>query len=89
MTYSHRYLDAEVLPIDQRRAAELSEVAMHGNGERFGDLLAELVDAGPVRAVAVTGVLARNLTAVLIAAHGRDGALRILESTRLDAAVAE
>jgi len=89
MTYSHRYLNAEVLPIDQRRAAELPEAALQGDAQRFSDLLAELAAAGPVRALAVTAVLSRNLVATLIAAHGRDGALRILESTRLDAAVAE
>lgn len=89
MTHNHGFLDAEVLPIDQRRAAELPEAALHGDAERFSDLLAELVAAGPIRALAVVGVLSRNLVATLIAAHGRDGALRILESTRLDAAVAE
>ena len=39
--------------------------------------------------LAQDALLARNLAAVLVAAHGRDGALRVLEGTRLDAAVAD
>ena len=81
--------DIEVTAADQRRAAELAEACVHGDGEQVGDLLADLVDAGPVRALAVAALLARNLAAVLVAAHGRDGALRVLESTKLDAAIAE
>jgi hypothetical protein len=81
--------DIEVTAADQRRAAELAEACVHGDGDKVGDLLADLADAGFVRALAVTGVLARNLAATLIAAQGRDNALRVLESTRLDASIAD
>lgn len=81
--------DSEVIPADQRRAAELTEAFIHGHGDRIGDLLTDLLDAGPFRALAVTAVLARNLGATLTSAHGHDDALRILESTKLDAAVAD
>ena len=82
-------LDATVTPADQRRAAELAEACLHGDGEEVGGLLADLVDAGFIRALSVTAVLARALAATLLAAHGPDGAQRVLESTRLDAAVAD
>ena len=81
--------DIMVIPADQRRAAELAESCVHGDGEKVGDLLAELVEQGAERALAVVAVLSSNLAVVLVAAHGRDGALRLLESTRLDATVAE
>lgn len=83
------HLDTTVTPADQRRAAELPEAFIHEDGGRVGELLGELLDAGPTRALAVTAVLARNLAATLVAQHGREGALRILEGTRLDAAVAD
>ena len=78
-----------VTPADQRRAAELPEACVHEDADRVGALLAELLDAGPERALAVTAVLARNLAGVLVSVHGRDTALRVLESTRLDAAMAD
>lgn len=78
-----------VLPADQRRAAELTEACIGGDGDRFGDLLVELVDAGPERALAVTAVLARNLAVSLAAAHGPDEAVRVLQCTRFDAALAD
>lgn len=78
-----------VTPADQRRAAELTEACLSSNGEALGDGLAALLDLDPVRTLAVTAVLARNLAAALLAAHGRDTALRIIESTRLDAAMHE
>ena len=80
--------DIEVTADDQRRAAELAEACVHGDGDKVGDLLAELVDAGCVRSLAVTAVLARNLAATLLYVHGHDGALAVLESTRLDASMA-
>lgn len=78
-----------VFPSDQRRAAELAEAAVHGDGTRVGDLMVELLEAGPVRTLAVCAVLTRNLAATLVATHGREGALRLLECTRLDAALAD
>lgn len=81
--------DIEITAADQRRAAALAEACVHGDGERVGVLLAGLLDAGPVRTLAATAVLARNLAATLISAHGRGGALRVLESTRLDATLAD
>jgi len=86
---SDQPLNARILPADERRAAELAEACVHGDGERVGDVLTDLLAAGPERALATAAVLARNLAATLVAAHGRAGALRVLESTRLDAAVAE
>lgn len=86
---NNHHLDAEVLPADQRRAADLTEGCVRGDGPRVADLLAELFDAGTERTLAVTALLARNLAVVLVTSRGRDGALRVLESTRLDAAVAE
>ena len=80
--------DIEVTAADQRRAAELAEACVHGDGDKVGDLLAELVDAGFVRALAVTAVLAKNVAATLLYAYGHDGALAVLESTRLDASMA-
>ncbi len=79
----------EVTAADQRRAAELAEACVHANADKVGDLLAELLDAGPVRALAVVAVLSRNLAASLVSAHGHDGALAVLEATRLDASVAD
>lgn len=81
--------DIEVIPADQRRAAELAEACVRGDGDGVGDLLADLADAGFVRALSVTAVLARNLAASLLDAHGLDGALAVLESTRLDASIAD
>ncbi len=89
MTYPTDPADIAVLPADQRRAAELAEACALADGERVGDLLAELHDAGAERALAVTAVLARNLAAVLVRCIGRADALAVLESTRLDAAVAD
>ena len=82
-------LDAQVLPEDQRRAADLTTACLDSDGPRVGELLAELLDAGTERTLAVVGVLARNLASTLAAAHGTEKAHRILESTRWDAAVAE
>ncbi len=82
-------LDAQVLPEDQRRAADLTAACLDGDGRNVGELLAELLDAGAERTLAVTAVLARNLAAVMFAEYGKEAARRILESTRWDAAVAE
>ena len=81
--------DIEITDADQRRAAALAEACVHGDGDGVGTLLAGLLDAGPVRTLAVTAVLARNLAASLVGAHGVAGALRVLESTRLDATLAD
>jgi hypothetical protein len=81
--------DMAVLAADQRRAAELAEACVHGDGDEVGRLLAELLDVEAERALAVTAVLARNLAIVLVRWLGRADALALLESTRLDAAVAD
>lgn len=81
-------LDMEVEPADQRRAAELAQAMVESDGLAVGDCLAELVDAGLERTIAVTAVLARNLALTLVQLVGAEDALRTLESTRLDAAVA-
>ena len=52
-------------------------------------LLAEAADKGIGRALALVAVMTRWTTLALVDQHGRDGALRCVESTRLDAAVAE
>ena len=82
-------LDIEILPADQRRAAALAEAFAHDDGDAVAAVLADLVAAGPDRILATAAVTARNLAAALVGSHGRDTALRILTSTRLDAAVAE
>ena len=82
-------MSGTVYPEDQRRAAELAEAAVQGDGTRVGDLMVELLEAGPVRALAVMAVLTRNLAATLVDAYGRDGALRVLECSRLDASLAD
>ncbi|MCW1821428.1 hypothetical protein A5731_04690 [Mycolicibacterium conceptionense] len=81
-------LDTPVEPEDQRRAAELAQAMVEQNEAAVGALLVELVDAGLERTLAVTAVLARNLAAALVTLVGAEGAQRMLESTRLDAAVA-
>lgn len=86
---SDNYADTEVTPADQRRAADLAAACLDGDGEKVGELLAELLQAGAVRALAVTAVLARNLAAVMSTEYGVEVARRMLESTRWDATVAE
>ncbi len=81
--------DIAITATDERRAAEITEAAARANGERFGDLLADVAAGDPDRHLAITALLARNLAMSLVITVGREDALRILESTRLDAAVAE
>lgn len=83
------HLDIEIEPADQRRAAQLGEAFVESNEAKVGDLLAELVDAGQDRAIAVAAVLARNLAITLVQLVGAEAALRQLERTKLDAMVAE
>ena len=83
------HLDIEVTPADQRIAAEIAEALVHCDGETYGERLAALAGAGLERTLVVAAVLSRCLAATLIASYGRDGALRVLESTRLDAALAD
>jgi len=78
-----------ITPADQRRAAELIQAAIVGEGEVIDVLLAEAADKGIGRALALVAVMTRWTTLALVDQHGRDGALRCVESTRLDAAVAE
>jgi hypothetical protein len=78
-----------ITPADQRRAAELIQAAIVGEGELIDVLLAEAAAEGIDRALALVAVMTRWTTLALVDQHGRDGALRCVESTRLDAAVAE
>jgi hypothetical protein len=78
-----------ITPADQRRAAELLQAAILGEGELIDVLLAEAAAEGIARALALTAVLTRWTTLALVEQHGRDGALRLIEGTRLDAALAE
>ena len=82
-------LDLELEPADQRRAAQIAEAFVEGNGPKVGDCLAELVDVGQERTIAVVAVLARNLAVTLVQLVGAEDALRTLERTKLDAAVVE
>lgn len=82
-------LDTEIEPADQRRAAQLAEAFVEGNGAKVGDCLAELDELGQERTIAVVAVLARNLAVTLVQLVGAEDALRTLERTKLDAAVAE
>jgi hypothetical protein len=74
---------------DQRRAAELIQAAIIGEGELIDVLLAEAAAEGIDRALALVGVMTRWTTLALVDRHGRDGALRCIAGARLDAAVAE
>ena len=87
MTHHHP-ADIAVTPADQRRAAELVEAALRGDGNRLGEHLADLHDAGVDRTLAAVAVMARNLAVTLVAVHGDAAALKIIESTRLDAQLA-
>ena len=78
-----------ITPADQRRAAELIQAAIVCEGEVIDVLLAEAAAEGIDRALALVGVMTRWTAVALVDQHGRDGALRCVESTRLDAAVAE
>lgn len=82
-------LKIEVGPADQRRAAELAQEMVESDDGQAAGCLAELVDAGSERAIATAIALARLLAATLVERLGAEGALRVLESTRLEAAVAE
>lgn len=82
-------LDIAIEPADQRRAAQLGEAFVESNEAKVGDLLAELVDAGLERTIAVAAVLARNLSITLVELVGAEVALAQLERTKLDAMVAE
>ena len=82
-------LNIAITPADQRRAAELAEACVRSDADQVGEHLAGLLRVGPTRTLAAAAVLARNLAAALVTAHGRDVALRVLESTRLDAAMAD
>lgn len=79
----------QITPTDQRRAAELIQAAIMGEGELIDHLLAEAADEGIARALALVAVMTRWTTLALVDRHGRDGALRCVEGARLDAAVAE
>jgi len=81
-------LDTEIEPADQRRAAEITEAFVECDGLKVGDGLAELVDLGIEPTIAVVAVLARNLAVTLVQLVGAEDAVRTLEATRLDAAVA-
>jgi hypothetical protein len=78
-----------ITPADQRRAAELIQAAILGEGELIDHLLAEAAAEGIDRALALTAVMTRWTTLALVDQHGRDGALRCIEGARLDAALAE
>ena len=78
-----------ITPADQRRAAELIQAAIIGEGELIDVLLAEAAAEGIDRALAITAVMTRWATLALVDQHGRDGALRCIEGARLDAALAE
>ena len=78
-----------ITPADQRRAAELIQAAIVGEGELIDHLLAEAAAEGIDRTLALVAVMTRWTTLALVEQHGRDGALRCVESTRLDAALAE
>ena len=82
-------LDAQVLPMDQRRAADLAAACLDGDGNKVGELLTELLAAGAERTLATTAVLARNLASVMFSQFGTEASHRMLASTRWDAAVAE
>lgn len=82
-------MNGTIIPADQRRAAELTEACISADADRVGALLAELLDAGAERTLAVVAVLSRNLAGTLVESVGAADALRICEMTRLDAAVAE
>ncbi|MCB1265044.1 MAG: hypothetical protein KDB56_10730 [Mycobacterium sp.] len=85
----HDPADIAVTPADQRRAAELVEAALRGDGNQLGEHLADLHHAGTDRTLATIAVLARNLAVTLVAVHGDTAALKIIESTRLDALLAD
>lgn len=79
----------EVLPVDHRRAADLTDTIINQDGENVGDLLGELVDAGRDRTLAVTVLLARHLATVMVTSYGIEQSRKLLSCTRWDAAVAE
>ena len=78
-----------ITPADQRRAAELIQAAIVCEGEVIDVLLTEAAAEGIDRALAITACSVRWGALALVERHGLDTALRIVESTRLDAAVAE
>jgi hypothetical protein len=78
-----------ITPADQRRAAELIQAAIVCEPDLIDALLAEAAAEGIDRALAIVGVMTRWTTIALVDRHGRSGALRCIESCRLDAAVAE
>lgn len=78
-----------ITPTHQRIAAELAEAAVLGDAQRIDTLVDDLRTAGVNASLAVNAVLTRSLGATLVDAYGRDLALRVLESTKLDAALAE
>lgn len=78
-----------ITPTDQRRAGELVEAGIFGEGELIDDLLAVAEAAGIKRALALVAVMTRWTTLALVERHGRDVALRLIEGAKFDAALAE
>lgn len=78
-----------ITPTHQRIAAELAEAAVLGDAQRVDNLVDDIRTAGVDTSLAVNAVLTRSLGVTLVNAYGRDVALRVLESTKLDAALAE
>ena len=82
-------LDITITPTHQRCAATLAQGFVEHDEQLRNASLTEIAGLGPDAGLAVAALLARHLAATLVELVGADAALRQLERTRLDAAVAE
>ena len=79
----------KITPKHQRIAAELAEAAVIGAVERIDEIIDDIGDDGPDTSLILNAVLVRWLAVTLVTAHGTEGALALLQSTKFDAALVE
>jgi hypothetical protein len=84
---THR--DISITPTHQRCAATLTQSFVESDEKLMSGCLTEIAGLDPDAGLSVAALLARHLAVTLVELVGTEAALRQLERTRLDAAVAE
>lgn len=82
-------LEITITPTHQRCAATLAQGFVEQDEQLVNASLTEIAGLGPDASLAVAALMARHLAFTLVELVGTEAALRQLERTRLDAAVAE